>query len=275
MAKLGELISQIDGRLTLTTGTPVTTSDVTAATSLYFTPYKGNHIALYNDDFSEWRFYEFDEVSYSLSGKAADTNYDVFLYDDAGTLTQELVAWSDATTRATALAVQDGVYVKSSEPAKRYLGTFRTTSTTGQCEDSGGKRYCWNYYNRVNKRLHEYDETQHTYSTGTWRAWNNDSTIRVELVVGIVEDAILLNISGDIDTANDSDVAGIGLGYDTSTTRLSNSITFNNYNNQLVRGSSSFVHQIELGYHYYQAVEIGSSNSPTFGRIFINTVFPI
>lgn len=37
-----------NGRLTLTTGTPITTSDVTASTSVYFTPYKGNRIALFN-----------------------------------------------------------------------------------------------------------------------------------------------------------------------------------------------------------------------------------
>src|SRR6185436_9706895 len=36
-----------DGRLTLTSGTPVTTGDVTAATTLYFTPNGGNQIALY------------------------------------------------------------------------------------------------------------------------------------------------------------------------------------------------------------------------------------
>jgi len=193
MAKLGQLISQIDGRLTLTTGTPVTTSDVTAATSLYFTPYKGNHIALYNDDFSEWRFYEFDEVSYSLSGKAADTNYDVFLYDDAGTLTQELVAWSDDTTRATALATQSGVYVKTSEIYKRYLGTIRTTGTIGQCEDSESKRFCWNYHNRVARNMRIVDISDHTYASSTKRYWNNDSSYKIEYIIGVIEDVVFMN----------------------------------------------------------------------------------
>src|SRR5665213_2163919 len=37
-----------DGRLTLTSGVPVTTADVASATTVYFTPYKGNKIALFD-----------------------------------------------------------------------------------------------------------------------------------------------------------------------------------------------------------------------------------
>jgi hypothetical protein len=37
-----------DFRLTLTTGVPVTTTDVTAATTLFCTPYRGNRIALFD-----------------------------------------------------------------------------------------------------------------------------------------------------------------------------------------------------------------------------------
>ena len=43
-----------NGRLTLTSGTPVTTNDVTAATTIYYTPYKGNAIQLYNG--TNWIF---------------------------------------------------------------------------------------------------------------------------------------------------------------------------------------------------------------------------
>jgi len=175
MAKLGELISQIDGRLTLTSGVPVTTSDVTAATTIYFTPYKGNHIALYNEDFEDWRLHNFTELSYSLAGIAADTNFDVFVYNNAGTLSLEIVAWSDATTRATALAVQDGVYVKSGAFAHRFLGAFRTTSTIGQCEDSQEKRFVSNFYNTVTKLLYASASAEHTYNSTTRRPWNNDS----------------------------------------------------------------------------------------------------
>jgi len=68
MARLGDLVGDVPpgGRLTLTSGTPVTTSDVTAATSVYYTPYVGNKISLYNG--WEWIFHEFSELSLSLSG---------------------------------------------------------------------------------------------------------------------------------------------------------------------------------------------------------------
>ncbi|MBI3273339.1 MAG: hypothetical protein HYZ53_30400, partial [Planctomycetes bacterium] len=139
-----------EGRLTLTSGTPVTTADVTAAGTLFFTPYKGNRVALH--DGSAWSVSTFTERSLSLtltSGK----NYDVFLFDNAGTLTLELsAAWTNDTTRADALAVQDGVYVKSGATTRRYLGTLRA-SAANQTEDSKTKRFVWNYYNRTHRAL--------------------------------------------------------------------------------------------------------------------------
>ncbi len=115
--------SACEGRLTLTSGTPVTTSDVTAATTLYFTPYTGNRIGLNNG--SAWQVHTFTELSIAIPA-TTDTNYDVFVYDNSGTPTLELLAWSDATTRATAIAFNGGVYVKSGDATRRYLGTIRT-----------------------------------------------------------------------------------------------------------------------------------------------------
>jgi hypothetical protein len=54
-----------EGRLTLTSGTPVTTADVTAAATLRFTPYKGSRIALPWGGY--WRLYEFLEQSIQTS----------------------------------------------------------------------------------------------------------------------------------------------------------------------------------------------------------------
>ncbi|MFZ1043903.1 MAG: hypothetical protein WAN58_21585, partial [Anaerolineales bacterium] len=54
-----------DGRLTLTSGTPVTTSDVIGATNIYYTPYKGTKIGLY-DGSSTWNIVTFAETSLPL-----------------------------------------------------------------------------------------------------------------------------------------------------------------------------------------------------------------
>jgi len=193
LAKLGNLLSDIpSGRLTLTTGVPVTTSDVTAATTLYYTPYIGNKISLYNG--YEWLFHEFDELSLSLSGYTADTNYDIFMYDSSGTLTLESTAWSTATARATEITRLEGIYTKSGSATRRYLGTIRTTSTTGQCEDSESKRFCWNYHNRVARNMRIVDISDHTYASSTKRYWNNDSSYKIEYIIGVIEDVVFMNL---------------------------------------------------------------------------------
>lgn len=178
-----------DGRLTLTTAVPVTTADVTAATTVYFTPFRGNRLALY--DGANWVPYTFAEISASLSGLTADTNYDVFAYDNSGTLTLELLAWTNATTRATALALQDGVYCKSGTLTKRYVGMIRTTVTTGQCEDSLLRRYVWNAYNRLPRVMRAIDATDNwTYATSAWRQANGATANKVEYVQGLSEEPL-------------------------------------------------------------------------------------
>ena len=53
------------GRLTLTTAVPITTADVTAATVLYYTPYMGDSIPLF--DGTRWKLQTFTEKSIKLS----------------------------------------------------------------------------------------------------------------------------------------------------------------------------------------------------------------
>ena len=100
-----------EGRLTLSTGVPVTMSDVTSSATVFFTPHIGSRIALYVENYG-WRNYQFAELSLDISGVAANKNLDVFIYDNAGTLTLSMEEWSNDTLRATALVRQDGVLVK-------------------------------------------------------------------------------------------------------------------------------------------------------------------
>lgn len=177
-----------DFRLTLTTALPVTTADVTAATTIYFTPFIGNKIALYSG--SAWVMLSSAEVSLALGTLVDATNYDVFAYSNSGTLTLEALAWTNDTTRATALVRQDGVWCKTGVLTRRYVGTFRTTSTT-TTEDSVSKRFLWNVSNRRRRRMFYQDSTANwTYSTQTWRQTRNQSAAKVEFVVGLSEDPI-------------------------------------------------------------------------------------
>jgi hypothetical protein len=87
-----------DGRLTLTAGLPVTTAAVTNATKVYFAPYKGHLLALYNG--AKWFAREFTEITLDIAALASNRLYDIFVFDNSGTHELEAVAWSAPPTAA-------------------------------------------------------------------------------------------------------------------------------------------------------------------------------
>lgn len=246
------------GRLTLTTAVPVTTADVTAAATVYFTPFKGNIIALYGG--AGWRPYEFAELTLSLAGYTADKNFDIFCYPDVSGPALESCEWTDDTTRATALAMQDGVLVKSGAPTRRYLGTIRTTGTIGQCEDSISKRFVWNYYNRCSRAMHVFESTSHYYATATWRAWNNTASAatQVYFVIGVVEDSMRWSAQGTIDESN-SGMVGAALDGVTPSAYgpASTAAAADEY---VIDAAVLPAASISAGYHYMQLCEKGNNN---------------
>lgn len=177
-------LSQCNGRLTLTTGVPITTADVTGASAvtIFFTPYKGNRCAFY--DGAQWTQVSFSEISVAVPATTS-TMYDVFGFFNAGAASLEVLAWTNDTTRATALVLQDGVYSKSGALTRRYLGSFRTTTVSGQTEDSLVKRYLWNLYNQVERPIARFDTSaMWTYNTNTWRQGNNAAANQLDVVLG-------------------------------------------------------------------------------------------
>lgn len=183
-------------RLTLTSGAPVTTADVTAATTVYMTPYLSGLISLYDSNAGVWMLYQTAQISVSPPANT-NTPFDVFCYlSTAGVVTLEAVAWTNGTTRATALTTQNGIYVKSGTVARRYVGTLCTTGVSGQTEDSSVNRFCWNYYNRVEKSLYQLsNDTLWTYNSTTWRRANNDANNTVFFVIGVLEDIVTAEVS--------------------------------------------------------------------------------
>ncbi len=174
-------ISIAGGRLTLATGDPENTN-TTGASTLRFTPYKGNRIALY--DGSDWALYTFSEMSESLSGLSASTVYDVFAYANNGAVALEFVAWTNDTTRATGLAWQDGIRIKSGDATRRYIGSIRPDSNK-QLTVASTTCLISNYYNRVPIRLYIYLNDQHTYS-GSYRIWTggtSGNTVNVDMLL--------------------------------------------------------------------------------------------
>lgn len=197
-----------DGRLTLTSGTPVTPGNVTAAGTLYFTPYIGNQIAVYIG--SRWVVQTFAEMSIAAPA-AANQAYDVFYDYNDGTPQLVLVAWTNLTTRATALTKQDGVYVKTGDTQQRFLGSVRTVSAS-QFNDAEGLRHLSNYYHRVPRPLLRTETTTNwAYSTATIRQANASALNQVEVFVCVQE--LMLDLALVFSVVNDSageSVAGIG-----------------------------------------------------------------
>ncbi len=203
-----------DFRLTLTSGTPVTISNVSSAMTIYCTPYKGNSISLYNG--STWDSFNSAQFSLALGTLTSGLPYDIFCYSNSGVPTLEFLAWTDDVTRATALAYQDGILVKSGSPTRRYMGTFYTTSTT-TTEDSQTKRYLWNYYNRVYRDFLRQESTASwTYTTATVRQANANTANQIEFVRGVSEDAIDVTLNVSMEASSTSDNS-FGLGLDTTT----------------------------------------------------------
>ncbi len=247
------------GRLTLTTAVPVTTADVTGATTIYWTPYRGKHVALYSG--TAWTVLAFAETSLALGTVTSGLPYDIFAYNNSGTLALEKLAWTNGTTRATALVLQDGVLVKTGATTRRYLGTIYTTSTTAT-EDSAAKRFVWNYYNRVRRQLYQTNSSNWNYTTATIRQANASATMQVEVVVGVAE--ALLDLSLGVYALNNTGGAAlygvVGIGEDSVT--AFNATVMGGGTQTLVTagqyyflGLARLVKYPAIGRHYYAHLE--------------------
>lgn len=242
------------GRLTLTSGSPVTNSDVVGATTVYYTSYLSNTIQLY--DGNSWKTVSFTEKSIALGTVTSALPYDVFGYLSSGTLALEKLAWTSATARATALTRQDGRVVKSGNATRLYLGTFYTTSTT-TTEDSEAKRFLWNMYNRIPRPLNKQETTSSwTTNTGTIRQANASSANKVEIIIGVAYDEIDINV---LTSCTGSGYGVVGIGEDTTT-----AFTTSGYyqGGGGASGIEWFVFSANLrkipaaGYHYYSWNEL-------------------
>jgi hypothetical protein len=205
-----------DFRLTLTSGLPITTADVSGATTIYCTPYQGNSIALY--DGTNWNLRTSAEFSLALGTLTSGRPYDVFCYDNAGVPTLEFTAWTNDTTRATALVMQDGVLSKTGALTRRYLGTFYTTATT-TTEDSAAKRFLWNYYNRVVRYMEKYDASASwTYTSAAYRQANGSTANQLDYVCGVAEDCVSASVIASASNTAASTFIQIAVGVDSTTT---------------------------------------------------------
>jgi hypothetical protein len=276
------------GRLTLATGTPVMTSTQSAKTTIYYTPYVGRLVPLYDGT-----SFNMHDIGGELSQATTDatkspgsvgtvSNYDLFVWLDSGTYRcTRGPSWSSDTSRGagagtTELTMVNGIYLNANAitngpGASRgtYVGTVRSNGSSqidyifGDAAAGGTAGFfgVWNAYNRrsVATMVRDTADTW-TYSTAnTWRAADNSSTARVSFVRGLDEDSVVAqyHASGTAG-ASTAMVAGIGLD---STTAFSGTTWLNNVPSTTAGGTARYSGLPGIGFHYVSAIEFNTTTT--------------
>jgi hypothetical protein len=274
--------SVFNARLSLETGVSVSSTDQTAKSTLYLALHNGNQIGLYNG--SAWTVVTITELSLALSGLTSGKNYDVFVDYNSGTPQLVLsAAWTNDTTRADALAVQDGIVVKSGSATLRHAGTIRTTGTTttedsggGSTTQVGGKRFVWNRYNQVERDIKVIDTTDNWgYSTDTVRQAGGIAGNKVEYVTGDASTQVDAIVHGVVFIgSNSTRAAKVGVGVDV--TNAFSGVAQGGYNTDTVGAGPGtpgnlyapifgrYVGRPGLGYHALNWCEKGANVTSTF-----------
>lgn len=289
-------VTQPGGRLTLTTLTPVLTSSVSGATTLYYTPFRTDLMPIYNG--TNWTTKGFTELSVSLASSAnwaSASLYDWFVINDAGTIRLcSGPAWTSTTARGTGagtteLQMVNGIYVNKVSATCRYgaastvtaaaqTGTYvgttymtangQTSVTFGSSGAGGvaGTFAVWNTYNRVPFSSISLDSTASwVYSTATWRGADNSTTIRHTFVVGLSEDSFSAHYAAITDLSGGPSAAGVG--YDVTNAPSGINQTTQNNNGPTVRTQPNGIYKTTptIGLHFVNAIEFGGASTTWIG----------
>lgn len=236
------------GRLTPTSGSPVLTGDAASSTSVYYEPFVGNLVPIYNG--STMVPTEFSALTLTLASQhVANSIYDVFVFSNSGVVTLATgPAWTNVTAGScargtgastTELTRVKGLYVNAVSMTARngsttytvganlgtYLGSIFIDGSAGQvtCHTSSGqsrKWGVWNAYNRVPIQVKMTDATVSWTSAPTsWRQSRADSTNFIHIFSGLADEPYDLSFTQSIKQAvnNTTDLADIGIGFNSTT----------------------------------------------------------
>lgn len=240
------------GRLTLSGVDPIV--DNISSTNLYYLPYMSDLIYLTNST-GEWRPYTFTSISLAMTTTTSGNVYDVFVYDNAGTLTLELsTVFTGGTTRVDALTLQDGVYVKSSNPTRLWLGTIRKSTTTQVSDHLLTGRFVWNAYNRIMRSLSSFYTSIGSTPISASPTISNVANLQLRIVCGSAnaEPVTIFLFYTAADSLSLATVtAGIGVNQ-TAFLNISRSVQNAAASGSVfMHGSVSFSSAPSLGYSFY------------------------
>jgi hypothetical protein len=201
----------------------------------------------------------FTELSLSLSGVTAGM-YDLFAYNNSGSLAIEKLAWTNDTTRATAIAREtNGLYYKSGDKTRLLLGSFYVHET-GYCKmvfggsDTAAYFGVCNLYNRTWTPYRTYQSASSwTYSStglSAWRKSNNNDYNRLDFVSTFDEGVMLDASFYQYCYGNESAYIGIGLDSSTANSTVSALVQVG-----YAALFTPYRAAISVGKHYAQAIE--------------------
>ena len=238
------------GRLTLTTGVPLISSDVIGSTVVYYTPTINGSLPIYNG--SAWTNPQLTgDLSLSLTAAAAANGIvDVFgTYNGGNPVLGFGPVWATNTPGSCSRGVgagttqisrvHNGLWVNSNiisliNGASTYanipigqatfLGSLAVDAIAGQttCHVSYGqsrKWGVWNAYNRLNIALQAGDSAASwTENAGAWRSSNNTAANSLKTFTGLAEEVLALNFIQSINAANGggTPVVNLGIGFNSA-----------------------------------------------------------
>jgi len=276
------------GRLTLTSNTPVMSADATAQTTIYYTPYQGGLVSIF--DGVRWNPTPFSQLSYALNSTAHASGalYDVGVYNASGTPALcTAPAWTNSTVRSAPISQVNGLWVNTSNLTCNlsggttttsiaagqwtYLGTFYATAAgqTGMAMNAaaanGGSNAflaLYNAYNRVQTHGRS-GETAGPYSTSssTRSPLNASTSNRVTVIDGLGQSDVRASAYAHAYSASGGAQPAIGI--------CQNSTNCTPFSNVLTSGgalvSVTAVEQFSAvrGLSYYQIVQASNNNTGT------------
>jgi hypothetical protein len=255
-----------DFRLSGVSATPVMTADSTTLGTIFLAQYKGGDIALF--DGVNWQLATpASEVSLAVTGRTTDLPFDIFAFLSAGVVTLEFTNWSTASARVTGLTRVDGVWTKSGDATRRYLGSCRARSaTTFHQVRIGTNLPCkfdlWNVDNRV---AHGFTLTgtgvDYAYATAAFRQANASTNYQTDIMVGLQEESFEAVAAAMSLTATISIIRYTGIGVDSTT--VPSGLRLAAQNDAAVTGplvSQAMITDFPaIGRHFYAWLEFGGT----------------
>jgi hypothetical protein len=275
----------LSGRLTLTSGSPVLTSTVSGAGTIYFSPYNGNRTLLYNgSSYDDTVFAELSQATTdttkSPAAAAADKNYDMFVWSDSGTIRcTRGPAWSSDTARGTGAGTTELERVKgimlnkvsiTNGPAANrgtYVGSVRANGSAlvdwiFGATDTTSYLGIWNEFNRLEVASTVTDSVNSFTTTNGRRSWNNSNVTRINFISGLSEEMFAAWGRGCLITTGFIN-AGLGIGFN-STSAISGSLCTFSGTAGLGASHSKCVTRA-LGWNYFQALEVTGGAVTAYG----------